>query len=137
MGTRSTIVFKANDKPVLTLYKQFDGYINGLGKEIAHFLKEVKLVNGIPYGKENELIANGIGDLALLFVKEMKEHSGNLYAIPYEKFGVESYNYQIEGKTDEFDADIIERIVVTKDGDVIFDGSLKDYIVFVGTTKTQ
>ena len=50
MGTRSTIKFyrnKHNEKPnvcVASIYQQYDGYISGVGHELANFLKDKKVI---------------------------------------------------------------------------------------------
>ena len=42
MGTRSiTVVYdEYNDKPVVCMYRQFDGYPSGHGRELAEILKD-------------------------------------------------------------------------------------------------
>jgi hypothetical protein len=42
MGTRSlTFVYEEN-KPVVNMYRQYDGYIEGHGRELAEFLLSAK-----------------------------------------------------------------------------------------------
>lgn len=47
MGTRSLTVFKNGDEEIAVLYRQFDGYPSGHGEELAGFLKNKLVVNGI------------------------------------------------------------------------------------------
>ena len=48
MSTRSTIRFRNDgDSPVCCVYKHFDGYIEGLGHDLAKWLKGMTLINGI------------------------------------------------------------------------------------------
>ena len=51
MGTRSlTIVKESIDtscEDIIVMYKQFDGYPEGMGVKLANFLKGYKIINGI------------------------------------------------------------------------------------------
>ena len=52
MGTRSkTTVFNEDNKPILSIYSQFDGYYDGLGRELQAFLKDRKIVSGFSTGE--------------------------------------------------------------------------------------
>ena len=61
MGTRSlTFVYDGN-KPLINMYRQFDGYPSGHGTELAEFLNSFdEVVNGLPLG-DNRKLANGMG----------------------------------------------------------------------------
>lgn len=65
MGTRSLTSFfeKGDEKPFATMYRQFDGYLEGHGNDLAEFLKERARVNGIS-DETAENAANGMGCLA-------------------------------------------------------------------------
>ncbi len=78
MGTRAlTFVYDADRQPLLNLYRQYDGYIEGHGAELAEFLAGKTLVNG--YGKESNDLANGMGCLAASLVAHFKETVGGFY----------------------------------------------------------
>ena len=79
MGTRSlTYVFDHHNNDILTcIYRQYDGYIEGHGRELAEFLAGKKLVNG--YGRESTELANGMGCLAASLVANFKETVGGFY----------------------------------------------------------
>jgi hypothetical protein len=79
MGTRSlTFVYDADNQPLLNLYRQYDGYIEGgHGSELAEFLAGKKLVNG--FSKESKDQANGMGCLAASLVANFKETVGGFY----------------------------------------------------------
>ena len=78
MGTRSlTFVYDADRQPFLNLYRQYDGYIEGHGRELAEFLAGKTLVNG--FGKESTSLANGMGCLAASLVAHFKETVGGFY----------------------------------------------------------
>ena len=101
MGTRSTTkIYKTNNgmkkEPILSLYKQWDGYPDGWGEELKEFIKKCIVVNG--YNKErdskkNKLLCNGVGCFALQLVKEFKEGTGDLYATTQED--EQEFNYEI------------------------------------------
>ena len=97
MGTRSVTKIFEDGKLLLALYKQYDGHVDSWGKDLKDFIKSGKFVNGI--SKSDKLQFNGIGDFALLLVKEFKEESGGLYATT--KDDVQEYNYTIELKHKE------------------------------------
>ena len=78
MGTRAlTFVYDADRQPFLNLYRQYDGYIEGHGAELAEFLAGKTLVNG--YGRESTELANGMGCLAASLVAHFKETVGGFY----------------------------------------------------------
>lgn len=82
MGTRSTVKFYSvfkSDEPVLSVYQQFDGYIGGVGHDLANFLKDKKIINGISNQQMSEGYANGMGCLAAQFVAINKTGIGGFY----------------------------------------------------------
>ena len=54
MGTRSLTTFIDNDtkEEIVVMYRQFDGYPSGHGRDLINFLDGIKVVNGIPGGKK-------------------------------------------------------------------------------------
>lgn len=78
MGTRAlTFVYNEHNEVILNLYRQYDGYIEGHGRELAEFLAGKTLVNG--FGKESTSLANGMGCLAASLVAHFKETVGGFY----------------------------------------------------------
>lgn len=79
MGTRSitTIIDNAwgRNTQVCTMYRQYDGYPSGHGKELAEFLAPIVVVNGMGLD-ETRKIANGAGCLAAQMVQHFKESAG-------------------------------------------------------------
>jgi len=92
MGTRSVTRIYDEGKFILALYKQYDGYTDGWGKELKNFIKSGKFVNG--FGNTKELEFNGIGCFALQLVEKFKEGVGGLYATTEDD--KQEYNYKIE-----------------------------------------
>lgn len=96
MGTRSTVKFYSehSDKPVLCVYQQFDGYIEGVGHELAEWLKNKKLCNG--FNSTQTMAtgwANGMGCLAAQYVTEHKKEIGGLYLTTEDD--EQGYDYEV------------------------------------------
>lgn len=99
MGTRSlTYVYNDNDskQPFVCMYRQFDGYPSGHGAELADFLYDGKLVNGIPFGSKEKLF-NGMGCLAAQMVAHFKDGPGEFYLYPpdLEQDAWQDYEYHL------------------------------------------
>lgn len=83
------------------MYRQFDGYLEGHGKDLADFLSGFKLVNGIS-GDEPPKFANGMGCLAAQVVAHFKNEPGGIYIHAAGTRDVwEEYIYFVSGKTGE------------------------------------
>jgi hypothetical protein len=82
MGTRSlTIVYEEAiehgvEKEIAVLYRQFDGYLDGMGKDIAKFLKGKQIVNG--YSEKDTVNGNfnGVNDLIVQLITSLKLEGG-------------------------------------------------------------
>ena len=87
MGTRAATVFVDNEFETPTelcvLYRQFDGYLDGHGKELKEFLQGMQIVNGMR-GDEGSKYANGCGCLAAQVISHFKQQSphGGFYVYP-------------------------------------------------------
>ena len=138
MGTRSLTRFMSNHsgEAVVCMYRQYDGYPEGLGLELAEFLSGRTIVNGIPCDREEareRKLANGMGCLAAQAVKHFKDEVGNVYLYPTDAHDVgEEYTYVIyvAGKT--------LRMKCTKIGwrapdEVLFDGSPAEFVQWLNT----
>ena len=69
------------EKSVVNIYRQYDGYPDGLGLELAEFLSDFTIVNGLsPNGARK--VANGTGCLAAQLVQYLKDGPGNVYLEP-------------------------------------------------------
>ena len=79
MGTRSlTFVYSESVKgeraePIVNMYRQFDGYLSGHGQELANFLNELTVGNGISGKPELFNFANGMGCLAAQMIVNFKK----------------------------------------------------------------
>ena len=104
MGTRSlTKVIetwenkkgKKQRKPITTMYRQFDGYLDGHGLELAEWLSQYTVVNGIGMN-ETRKVANGIDCLAAQMFAYFKTEAGNIYCMhPDAEDCWEEYLYEI------------------------------------------
>ena len=83
MGTRSLTVFTEDDgTEIVVLYRQYDGYMEGHGIELAKFLAPFALTNGLPMGATGKL-ANGMGCLAAQVISHFKgDEAGQFYLYP-------------------------------------------------------
>lgn len=79
MGTRSLTYVYADYEPIVCMYRQFDGYPSGHGKELAEFLKPFVIVNGLRLEESGKKIANGAGCLAAQMVAYFKGAPGGFY----------------------------------------------------------
>lgn len=100
MGTRCLTAFvDADGTEICRMYRQFDGYPEGHGRELVAFLTGRYLVNG--FTREDEAggkAANGMGDLAAQVVAhfKVKEPIGFFYLYPPNTEGVgEEFVYTV------------------------------------------
>ena len=128
MGTRSlTFVYQNNSTKqkdrLCCMYRQFDGYPSGHGKELAEFLAGSEMVDG--YGDKTAKQFNGMGCCAAQMVSHFKEGVGGFYLFPtntkdawqeyeYHVYHLEKGGFRIQVRADE----------------IIFDGTLEQFKVF-------
>ena len=74
MGTRSLTHIYDNETLLVTIYRQFDGYPAGHGKEIARTVADGKFVNGITDNNANTY--NGAGCFAASLIMKLKAEIG-------------------------------------------------------------
>jgi len=124
MGTRCVTKFfnEGSDKPFAIMYRQFDGYPEGHGTELAQFLANLRLVNGLGLGN-NSGVANGMGCLAAQVVKNFKEEPGGIYLMDDQDHG-EDFTYEVYS-----DSGLIRMRCKDYKKNVIFDG---DPLMFGG-----
>jgi hypothetical protein len=97
MGTRCiTFVYNDQFERLVGIYRQFDGYPSGHGKEVAKFLRNRIIINGIPAQKRIENASNGMDCLAASLIAELKTDIGNIYIIPTDSENCDQdYEYHI------------------------------------------
>jgi hypothetical protein len=98
MGTRSLTKVIEDGKAIVCMYRQFDGYPQGHGRELAEFLAPITMVNGL--SGQPVKVANGYGCLAAQIVTHFKaQHdAGGIYLYEPEASDCgEEYVYLVEG----------------------------------------
>ncbi len=124
MGTRSrTVVYDENfpANPIVCIYRQFDGYPSGHGKELVEFMTGREIINGIPSNKKMKNASNGMGCFAAGLIGHLKKDIGNIYIIPITDPVHEDYEYRI----------FKDKVSVHNySGENIFYGSWEDFAKF-------
>lgn len=96
MGTRSTVKFynEFSEKPIVCIYQQYDGYISGVGHELAEWLKDKKVLNGFSGHKMEDGFANGMSCLAAQYIAHNKKAIGGFYI--HDLDDEQEYNYHVK-----------------------------------------
>lgn len=91
------------EKAVVNMYRQYDGYPEGHGQDLADFLSEFVTVNGLKLNEPRK-VANGTGCLAAQLVKHFKDDAGGIYLETCDGEPgdcMEQYIYTVYPKEDE------------------------------------
>ena len=126
MGTSATVRFKyEGDNPILVnVYHHYDGYVDGVGHDLAEFLLSKKIVNGITDFDNRNAIANGFKCLIAQYISYVKKGPGDVYIYPQDFEG--DYNYDViynDYKNETY-------IKVTHFDKVLFEGSPKELLKY-------
>jgi hypothetical protein len=135
MGTRALTFVYDGEKPIVNLYRQYDGYPTGHGAELAEFLNGFKIVNGI--GAEKTRIANGMGCLAAQMVAHFKDSVGGFYihSVDATECG-QDYEYHVYQKDKELRVRVTDRgcnmfgLTMSDTNEGIFDGTVAEFVKF-------
>ena len=127
MGTRSLTYVYDGKTPIMCMYRQFDGYLEGHGQELANFLNELTVGNGIPSYGDLFTFANGMGDLAAQMIVWFKKTPGGFYIHPIElnQDAWQDYEYHVYEN----------KVIVKNPGEVIFEGSWNEFLLL--TTEKE
>lgn len=102
MGTRSITKFIESEgnkqKAITAIYRQFDGYPTGHGLDLAEFLNQGILVNGIGM-KSDKLQFTGMGCLAAQVIHHLKDGPGGIYIEHPDRENSENYYYEVIGNS--------------------------------------
>lgn len=94
MGTRARVNVIEDGKVLVSIYRQMDGYPEGLGQDVAEFTARLKLVNGL--GGDISAVANGMGCYAAQLISFLKDGAGSVYIRPTNmKSHGEEYVYAV------------------------------------------
>ena len=126
MGTRSLTYFyneEDSKKPFMCMYRQFDGYPEGHGKELGEFLTGLTIVNGFGTNDKAGTHANGMGCLAAQYIAKVKTDIGNHYIVEPElqQDGWQEFEYYVY-------PDRVEVKCCYGDAPIIFTGSYKSFL---------
>ena len=91
------------DKIRTQIYHHYDGYPEGLGCNLAEFLCDFRVVNGLPLNYFEDIkVANGMGCLSAQLIAALKEEPGSVYVdyINAERIDIE-FTYYIWGCVDK------------------------------------
>lgn len=128
MGTRSLTRVRedAVDGPVLvTMYRQYDGYPEGHGKELAEWLADAVIINGIGSNPPPRA-ANGMGCLAAQMVAHFKgdDPLGGCYLYPADCGDVwQEFEYDVY----PVGAELAVKVTPTGGGEPLYDGLAANY----------
>ena len=134
MGTRSlTYVYQSYkdgagnkvNEPIVCMYRQYDGYLEGHGADLAQFLANGNIVNGIGIG-EAEGVWNGMGCLAASMVAHFKKEPGNFYlhAPILNRDDWQEFEYHV------FDDKVIVYSIGSNNDNVVFEGTYAQFASF-------
>ncbi len=137
MGTRSLTFVYDGDEAIINMYRQYDGYPSGHGAELAHFLGQFTIVNGIRVG-ESRKVANGMGCLAAQMVSHFKgDEAGQFYLYPASaKDCGQDYEYHVYTDQRGLCVRITDRgcnmfgLTMSDKNDAIFDGTVEEFTDF-------
>jgi len=132
MGTRSLTYVYENykdeqgnkvEKPIICLYRQYDGYPTGHGAELADYLTGMYVVNGLGIQDQDKKIANGMGCLAAQLVANFKTEAGQFYLhVPeLNRDDWQEYEYHIQQ----------DKILVYSYDKIIFEGTWPEYFAWI------
>jgi len=132
MSTRALVRFvNKKGKNVATIYKHFDGYPEGFGLDLANFLSDMVIVEGIDLVHKGH-VANGMECLAAQVVAFFKQGVGDVYLYPSDTLESDtdvSYIYIIK---DKGDGDIL--FIVYNGSRVLFSGNPLGLFYWVNNT---
>ena len=101
MGTRCITVIRSrwgtdgDWSTNATIYRHWDGYLEGHGRWLHDFLKDLHVVNGIDSNMP-ERYANGPGRLAAMLVSELQADGHDPDLVPHGSIMGQEYHYQID-----------------------------------------
>jgi len=84
MGTNCLIDVQDDyGKVIVSIFSQYDGYLEGFGAMLADILSEFVIVDGLNHDKRRwGRLANGMECLAAQLVAQLKCEAGGIYLVP-------------------------------------------------------
>jgi len=144
MGTRSlTFVYDGDlkESAIINLYRQYDGYPQGHGAELARFLDRGRLINGLT-GQDQNLF-NGMGCLAAQLVAHFKDGAGQFYLHPVSALECgQDYEYHVYSVAGQLRVQVRDRgynmfgLTMSETNNSLFDGTVAELVEFCGEPIT-
>jgi hypothetical protein len=135
MGTRCLTFVYEGDKPVINLYRQYDGYPEGHGAELARLLTRGELINGLT--DRNQVAFNGMGCLAAQVVAHFKQSVGGFYIHSVEETECgQDYEYHVYEKDQQLMVRVVNRgcnmfgLTMDETNEAIFEGTARELLDF-------
>jgi hypothetical protein len=106
MGTRSIVVLPGMDGETAVLYRQFDGYPDGMGDDLVAILRGRRILNGFRMGDTTATAYNGPDCLSAAIVAGLKAPEGtpeigSVYLFPAGSRDLgEEYTYTVTVRDD-------------------------------------
>jgi len=141
-----TKVYDIHGNVLVAMYRQFDGYPQSHGKDLAAFLASGRLVNGLSGDTERLrrlrtcgmvgnsgisrafTVFNGASCLAAQMVSEFKTEPGGIYLYPTDCYGEEwNYNVRVDRLGQRVDPVTIS---VSAYGKEQFKGTRSEFVAF-------
>ena len=151
MGTRSlTFVYDSYKdeagntvhEPIINMYRQYDGYPTGHGAELAEFLAQFTMVNGLGIN-ETRKVANGMGCLAAQLIANFKDGAGQFYLYPVTaKDCGQDYEYHIYQDGASFRVAVTDRgcnffgLSTSDKDEILFHSDLAEFKEFCAEKET-
>jgi hypothetical protein len=120
--------FEKDAKPLINLYRQYDGYVEGHGAKLADFLNGMYVVNGLGLDNENKKISQWHGlfsRLKLILTLKMVLVS---FTYTHQRVGMDcwqEYEYHIYS----------DKVIIKAYEDNIFEGTWQEFIDYVARTS--
>lgn len=135
MGTRCvTNVIDEKGNVYVNLYRQYDGYPDGHGKELAEWLTGAEIGNGIGSSVSPKFF-NGVGDLALrlvTFFRQDHTQIGSFYIIPLDTDWGQEFTYTVK---------VVEgsevKMKVEGYSGVLFQGTAEEFNEWINKTEEE
>lgn len=127
MGTRSLTRIFDGDTVLVAMYRQYDGYLSGHGRDLANILGGKEMVNG--FQSADQKAFNGPGCMAAAIIAGCKSGIGGTY-IQAPDAEDEEFTYEIRNTTvgEGFGMTYNRpQIKVTNRGDVVFEGTVEEF----------
>ena len=97
MGTRCLMRVFDGDEKLCAIYRHFDGYPEGHGRELADWIAQLRLVNGYSSAStlRRNVMVNGAGRMAALICSRFEENDVSIMPVDIVDCGQE-YEYWVK-----------------------------------------